>query len=439
MKISQIVQELMALEASEFVIRLYEEITGRAPDLQGLQHHVRQLNTGTSRWELMSMLLQGAEFRVACIDPLLPPRNCTFTKDWKRALTLKDLSSETVWELSHLNERAAIREQPKSIELERHWRFAEHSVVPALPQFIAALPGGRVIGSAGDIITADNKLVVDLSIDYSSGSPRHHELFAQYQVPPPVYLPETVAVIASEAAYNYYHWMIEVVARYYLLQQLSIPIDKFVINRLQHPYQVETMQTLGIPLEKCIQLEAHTHIEAKLLVVPSFGGYTGKPPKWTGEFLANELMIKPGIQAAVGFKRVYVSRAAAKYRKVINESALIDLLKPFGFRTVHLEQLSVARQTAIFQGAEIIIAPHGAGLTNVVFCRPGVKVIELFSPLCVNWLYWIMSTNQGLDYYYLIGEGDRPRDPSIPNNLNANIIVDLIAMKLMLNRVIGGM
>lgn len=54
--------------------------------------------------------------------------------------------------------------------------------------------------------------------------------------------------------------------------------------------------------------------------------------------------------------------------------------------------------------AKVIISPHGAGLTNLVFCSPGTKLIEIFSPKYVNCLYWQISNFCDLQYYYLIGE-----------------------------------
>ena len=42
-----------------------------------------------------------------------------------------------------------------------------------------------------------------------------------------------------------------------------------------------------------------------------------------------------------------------------------------------------------------------------MFCSPGTKVIEIFSPEYVNVLYWGLSSLQELDYYYMLGEGRR--------------------------------
>ncbi|MBD1921548.1 glycosyltransferase family 61 protein [Microcoleus sp. FACHB-831] len=54
---------------------------------------------------------------------------------------------------------------------------------------------------------------------------------------------------------------------------------------------------------------------------------------------------------------------------------MINFLKKFGFEQVTLESLSVSDQAALFSSAQVVIAPHGAGLSNVVFCNRGTKVI----------------------------------------------------------------
>ena len=38
---------------------------------------------------------------------------------------------------------------------------------------------------------------------------------------------------------------------------------------------------------------------------------------------------------------------------------------------------------------------HGAGLTNIVFCKPQMKVIELFAPSYRHGVYWMLP-NQSI-------------------------------------------
>lgn len=78
-------------------------------------------------------------------------------------------------------------------------------------------------------------------------------------------------------------------------------------------------------------------------------------------------------------KRIYISREGGHDRRITpEEQAQIDpVLTANGFEKVFLENLNFETQTALFSQAEAIIAPHGAGLANLVFVQPGVKLIEL--------------------------------------------------------------
>ena len=81
-----------------------------------------------------------------------------------------------------------------------------------------------------------------------------------------------------------------------------------------------------------------------------------------------------------------------------------------GFESIAPENLSVMEQAQLLSEAEAVIAPHGAGLTNIVFCQPETKIIELLHHSAVNEMYWVISNAIGLDYSYLLTEGKRPED-----------------------------
>ena len=83
------------------------------------------------------------------------------------------------------------------------------------------------------------------------------------------------------------------------------------------------------------------------------------------------------IDPAGGAKRIYVTRRGSQKRVLVNELDLETALAARGFTIVRPEDLSVREQIALFHQAELIVAPAGAALANVLFCRPGAKVIEL--------------------------------------------------------------
>ncbi len=105
-------------------------------------------------------------------------------------------------------------------------------------------------------------------------------------------------------------------------------------------------------------------------------------------------------------KRIYISRNDARLRRVLNEKSLLPSLEAFGVQPVMLAKQPIARQIALFRRAGMIVAPHGAGLAHIAWCRPGTKIVEFFpSPggprgrvRNATYDYWLLSQLLGLDY-----------------------------------------
>ena len=75
-------------------------------------------------------------------------------------------------------------------------------------------------------------------------------------------------------------------------------------------------------------------------------------------------------------RKLFLSRELAKNRRLVNEADVLAAL-PAGFERVATESMGVREQAVLFSKAAVIVAPHGAGLTNLLFARPGALVVEL--------------------------------------------------------------
>lgn len=78
-------------------------------------------------------------------------------------------------------------------------------------------------------------------------------------------------------------------------------------------------------------------------------------------------------------RRVYISRQDATNRRVKNREDLNNVLNKYGFVSYELSEYSWEDQMKIFSKAEVVLSPHGAGLTNIAFARD-CKIIEMFGP-----------------------------------------------------------
>ncbi|MFN2415657.1 MAG: DUF563 domain-containing protein [Pyrinomonadaceae bacterium] len=99
--------------------------------------------------------------------------------------------------------------------------------------------------------------------------------------------------------------------------------------------------------------------------------------------------------------RLYVSRGRAPKRKLTNEREVARVVEEFGFRVVYFEEHTFEEQVRLTAGAEYLVSNHGAGLTNILFMRPGGSVLELRreGERERNWFYNLASA-AGLRYYY---------------------------------------
>lgn len=102
--------------------------------------------------------------------------------------------------------------------------------------------------------------------------------------------------------------------------------------------------------------------------------------------------------ARVAGSRIYIDRRQSSVRVLENEDALVAALEAYEFVPVRLEALSVAEQIACFAEAEVIVAPHGAGLSNLVFCRPGTRVVEIMPDRLLRWGYRDIAAQRGMQY-----------------------------------------
>lgn len=76
-------------------------------------------------------------------------------------------------------------------------------------------------------------------------------------------------------------------------------------------------------------------------------------------------------------KRLFLSRGVTKSRDLRNRDALAQALQPLGLTVVRPETFSFQEQAQLFANAELIVSEFGAVMANVVFCKPGTKIIEI--------------------------------------------------------------
>ena len=165
------------------------------------------------------------------------------------------------------------------------------------------------------------------------------------------------------------------------------------------------------------------------LIVPSMSNHldgivTPNLPPWL-RHLGNV-----GIGYRESFKphrKIFITRKGASNRNITNQEQLLLALK--GWETVTLDTLTIKEQIKVFAEATHILAAHGAGLTNLLWCAKGTKVIEIqLKEFIDKKVYPILSHHLGLKHSVYLAETDKVKVAKTKNkklkdmvNLKVNI------------------
>lgn len=267
--------------------------------------------------------------------------------------------------------------------------------------FVTILPGGRVWGDSGTVVTKDGQLLEEVAYEFGK-NPDENSFFSA-KAKGPERIKGRVAVL-STAGGGYFHWMTGVMPRLHLIEKSGIKlesIDTFIIDHGGYGFQEEAIKAFGIGASRIIESNRTSYFEAEELIVPSLAWHKHHMPPWSCNvvrktFLDTEVRRKD--------KRLLLSREDARERRISNSREVLKCLEEQGFEKIIPGEMTIKEQARAFSVAEVIVSPHGAGLTNILFAPPGTKVIEIFSPHYIEKCFWILASQLELEYGFILGE-----------------------------------
>jgi hypothetical protein len=322
------------------------------------------------------------------------------------------------------------------VESEMH----SNSVLSAPAQRLYRLSNARVLGAAygHGVITNADRFILGQHESWRQPIDCHSIHYA-VKLPRCSRLQGTSLSLISNWSDNYWHWMFDVLGKLVLLRDgfpdyMSDVERHLVLNLHQFPFKLQSLLRLGYAKDKLVDVAAESHFLCDTLLIADRPHRDPMPEMDLIESLRRAFL--PADRAAAKPRNIYISRSFSATRRIANEAELILRLEKFGFEVVHLEKLSFDEQVHLFQSAAMVLAQHGAGLSNLVFCSPGTKVVELFEPEFVNPCFAFLSAKMSLNYRMLLnGEAKGLRKGewiNIPAEVKVNIddIIQMLAPEL---------
>lgn len=318
--------------------------------------------------------------------------------EWTGFLPVKKQSYQEFSPIQYKDQAPFPNERPRSIRGSDCWLSTLTS--PMVMGHLLEIKHGMVSGS-GYVFDESGGLVDGASHRYSRKIKRRL-VSHPYRVMP--HIEEFEGVVAAiTASYQdaYFHWLFDLLPRLKILEDLGVKPEKIYLQ-YHYRFQRETLELLDmVAPQDIINCNDVPLLSASTLIVPCHEVMDGREfPKWVIEFVRNRFL--PEVKKIEPYhrKRIYVSRADALFRRVLNEHEILPVLGEYGFTVVKLEKLSFQEQVTLFMDAEAVVLPHGSGLANLVFCSKGIPVIELLPSVVLDHGFRL-STAAGLDYFFL--------------------------------------
>lgn len=306
-------------------------------------------------------------------------------------------------------------------------RMRDVREVPA--QAVVELSGATVLGREGWVFV-DGRLVD--GIWQEVGFPARRML-PRGRLEKPAHLGGTTASLLMPWLPNYYHWTTQAVPRVQMVKDVAgDDVDHWLIPADPPSYVLEWLDRLDVPVERRVEVRGRRQVFAvDRLVVSSVPGANRWVPSWVVDHLRKQFPPPPEHG-----ERVFVDRPETDRRRMLNREDVVAALRGRGFRIVDLASLTVQEEAVLFGSAAVVVGVHGAGLTNLVFCRPGTVVLELAPRGLVFPTFAKLADAAQVTHHLLVGtEPALPRPLRFPDVL-ADVVVDIPALTRLLDPVL---
>jgi len=194
------------------------------------------------------------------------------------------------------------------------------------------------------------------------------------------------SMIQGASGNNYFHFLFDIITRLKLCEE-KYPLDNIDYFYVPGTYnwQKKILKIFGIENDRLINSQINRHIEAdKILAVDHPWYYKGNIhdevknlPSWIILWLRNKF-----INMATKFNcndKIFIDRSESQFKhcQFQNNKEIITFLNSKGFTSYKIGQLDFFEQIYLFNNAKIIIGPHGAAFSNIIFCKPKTNIIEI--------------------------------------------------------------
>ena len=195
-----------------------------------------------------------------------------------------------------------------------------------------------------------------------------------------------LSLVQGASGNNYFHFLFDIVIKIVLANTI-IPNNE--INHYYLPgkkkWQIDILSELDINQNKIIDSNEYRHLKANNILALEHPWYkkgliqegVNNIPEWIVLFLRERFINKA--KKFDNCEYIFIDRSDSDFNrcKLVNNNEIIEILEKKGFKSYKVSELSFFEQIYLFKKAKVIIGPHGAAFSNLIFSNKDLKLFEI--------------------------------------------------------------
>jgi len=213
------------------------------------------------------------------------------------------------------------------------------------------------------------------------------------------------------------HWILDALPRLAMLQDFPADTGILVPERLAG-YQKETLKLLGL-------LDRVRHTPERHLIVQNY--FFAAPTAMIDcynpfgvNFLRDQFL--PKADPTYSGPKKFLIHRNKKSRGIVNETEVYDFFRERGWEIVDTEKLTFAQEIKLFNDADAISGIFGSGFTNIIWCRPGCKVLPFVADQWIDGYVEWLAQAVGAKFQYRIF----PSDHAIRAHIDLDAVKEML-------------
>ena len=249
-----------------------------------------------------------------------------------------------------------------------------------LPLGLYGVPNCTIKGDSAILFTETGRLISE----QNAGLLKNHDLLeqigaaAKLQHTSKITYP-TLLSLVSTCTDCFWHWMMDSLPKVFLAEECGYTGKYLIPFRNAPPSVVESLELIGIAKDRLIPHDSPTYHADTLFIPTYFSGFNAPHNAYFIRRYREWLCARISKNNKPPPRKIYVARKSnAKARRIINDAEVARLTEQHGYETVFFEDLPFHDQLTIASQSVSMVAPHGSGMTHMLFMKERSAIVELF-------------------------------------------------------------